>query len=338
MNVELITSALDVKAVIDIVILIIIVSLGVTAWRWARYPGIAIVLTSMLVFIYSQTMVSQTMAVTKFPEDDVTHVVIKNKGGIKLSPNTRNTGVLGCQFLFFPQLINYVTGDETYTFTRRAALGHLISSFPEVHIRTKTSKLPKTVMIVSQHIPCVFDIWGFLAMTDDDHKLDVIQDLGPETYKRYLTNIYLRKLYGARPIERSNKEILEAQIEKLANDLVSYREGEGKHAVCIWPSGKFWQSRFENGFEKFKPGSFYLSIYSQVPICPVHTRFNHDKVICVRGGIIYPPKLPTESFKEMDYKTFSREPEIRTLVENYRSEVERIFRNMDNAMCRELNI
>lgn len=332
MNADLISSALDVKAVIDIVILIIIISLGVTVWRWARYPGMAIVLTSLAVFIYSQTMVTQTMSIDKF------QTMIKNKGGLKLSPNTRNSGILGCQFLFFPQLINYVTGDETYTFTRRAALGHLISSFPEVHIRSQTSDLPNTVMIVSQHIPCVFDIWGFLAMTSDDHKLDVIQDLGPETYKRYLTNIYLKGLYGARPIERTNKEILETQIGKLADDLVSYREGEGKHAVCIWPSGKFWQSEFENGFEKFKPGTFYLSMYSQVPICPVHTRFNRDKLICMRGGIIQPPKLPSESFGKMDYKTFSREPEIRTLVENYRSKVERIFRNMDNAMCRELNI
>lgn len=338
MNADLITSALDVKAVIDIVILIIIVSVAVTAWRWAKYPAIAMLLTSISVFIYSQIMVRQEVTIKQFPNDNVTHMVVKNTGGLNLGLNTRNIGILGCQFLLFPQIINYFTGDTTYTFSRRAAMGHLISSAPEVHIRTRTSELPNTVIIISQHIPCVYDIYGFLTMTGDSHNLVVVQDLGPETYKKYLTNVYLKGLYGARPIERSNKQILESQVCNLANDLIRYREGGGKHAVCIWPSGKFWQPKFENGFEKFKPGTFYLSIYSQVPICPVHTRFNDNKLICVRGGVIYPPKLPNESFHNMDYGLFSKEPEIKKLVEEYRNKVERIFRNMDKAMCLELNI
>ena len=115
-------------------------------------------------------------------------------------------------------------------------------------------------------------------------------------------------------------------------------EPETPEVFCIWPSGWAWDYTKKNGIDKFKPGAFYMSAFTGIPVCLVHGRLSKDskRFIIEQSDIIHPPTFdPLTGGTE--YLDFYENQENKIIVEEYRARVENLYRETDDRLDREVN-
>ena len=279
----------------------------------------------------------QTVDVSKLSDSEV--IVYRTSNILSicqgLIPKTVNAVVLS--FTGTLQLAHWAAKDHTYEITKTVCLGHLMEFCPEMRFRIQGLPIyPKKFFMVTQHGPTLMDLFNFLTFIPKGFKVRVVHDLaGGVIIKNVLERLLLNPLYGAVIMDRSDKNRMKTTLQKLVCDI----KKPGPMVVVLWPSGKAWDSFLPNGIGEFKSGLFLLPLYTQLPVCVVHSRTNvkKDKCIVTRGEFIVPPTTDINT-SYMDFVNQGKEYPLKDLLVKFTNQTESIYRRMDNEIIKELEI
>ena len=326
------------EVVNDIILLFVIFFF---LWLFFRKrPVVFLILFSIIVIILTTNELLTPQEFTTKKDGDILQEVVitsKSKSPFRLS--------LGWRLLMVPPVIisgviqtrNMLKGDKKYSLTKSLTTATIANSAEKVIFRTHLrEQLPNKVIFLCQHVEMAIDVLTFHTFIPDSHKYTVFNDFTGNVLHpalgRFFDAVYCRHLYGARMLARIKKGEVKEQMKGIIDTMV-VRNGDvdDKEVFCIWPSGKHWVPKFPNGVEFWKPGSFYLSAFTGIPVCIIYTKVSKDSktIITEQSELIYPPKFEN---KEPNYVQFYDNPENKKLVEEYCSRVEILYRGIDNRL------
>jgi hypothetical protein len=192
--------------------------------------------------------------------------------------------------------------------------------------------MPKKVIYLIQHVGGVLDNLTFLQFIPEGFAFRVLNNsranpigLFPKTSRK--------NLFGAHFIDPENPETLKQSI----STFVEYMKGDRDPTIyCIWPSGKLWNGKLENGIDGFKLGAFYMSCFTGIPVCIIHTKFDGfvSKMIVEQSPLYFPPEI---KIPERDYISFYENLDHRDLVRGFKDKMERKYRMIDDRLWGELH-
>jgi len=190
---------------------------------------------------------------------------------------------------------------------------------------------------VCQHIEYMLETFLFTTFVPDTHRMTVMNHFGLQKDVEFLLHHLVHKnLYGAYLVEVRDKKRLRKQLVGFADKIL---KGADPEVFCIWASGETWNPKMKNGIRSFKPGTFYMSAFTQTPICIIHSRISKDgkRVVVEQSDLIYPP-LPETLKQTPDYMSFYEDDLNKENVEKYCRRVEDVYRRMDDGLFREINL
>lgn len=308
---------------VDIVSFLILVLIGLTLMKVSMMVGWSLIFWASIFFIWIQTF--------PYAEKHGGELVITNKtilGGVDVTQ--QNLSLLPFFLSGIIHMTSLVDRSRKYELTRLVAQGHLMRSARKVVMRGMDRKTPSKQIILSQHVPGILDVFAVMVFAQGE--ITVVQDLGSSVYARVASNI-LAPIYGGVNIDRTRPESLKKSIGSLAESMKVSTGG----SYILWPSGTMWKKNLKNGIVDFRSGAFYLSIYSQVPLCLVHVRGDISEIIVERTEYLQPP-FPEHLERNVCYDEFSKCPRVRELVREFRERVESMYRGLDDKMSRELSL
>lgn len=321
MNEGEIFKSVSVRRMVDVVSYLILILIGLTLFKVSRLVGWSLIIWASVFFIWIQT----------FPSSETIdgQVVVTNTrvmGGADVA--YQNLSLLPFFLSGIIHVTSLVDRSRKYELTRLIAQGHLLRSAEKVYIRG-LGPTPKKQIILSQHVPGISDVFAVMMFTGDN-EVSVIQDLGSSIYAKMASNI-LAPIYGGINIDRTKNDTLKSSINSLAETMKISQGG----TYIIWPSGSMWKNNLKNGIVDFRSGAFYLSMYSQIPVCFVHTRGNNDRLIIERSEYEQPP-FPDHLDRNVSYSEFIQCARVRELVIQFKTKMENMYRDMDDRMSARL--
>lgn len=324
MNNDEIFKSVSVRRMVDTVSYLILLLIGMAIRKISNIVGWTLIVWATFFFIWIQTnhhveRYDGELVITNssiFGPIDVTH---------------QNLSLIPFFLSGIIHVVSLVDRSHKYELARLISQGHLIRTSRKVVIRGLDIKTPQKQIVLSQHVPGISDIFSVM-MFSGENEISVIQDLGSSVQAKFASKI-LAPIYGGVNIDRTQPEILKRSIDTLAETMKMSSCG----SYIIWPSGAIWKNSLKNGIVSFRSGAFYLSIYSQIPVCFVHVRGDISKIIVERTGYFYPP-APDHLERNVTYDEFSRCPRVKEMVNEFRNRVEGIYRDLDDKMVGELSI
>lgn len=314
--------ALTARRLVDLVSFLILILIGIILMKISKLVGLTLIVWSSIVFIWIQTI---PYALPMGEE-----LVVENKSLTNIDITNQNLSLIPFFASGIIHIASAVSRTRKYDLTKMIARGHIMRCSQKVIIRG-FDKTPSRQIILSQHVPGIADVFSFLIFTGNN-SISVIQDLGSSKLAK-LTSLFLSPIYGGINIDRTNKELTKYKIQEVADSMkissdVSY---------VLWPSGSMWKDNMKNGIVDFRNGAFYLSMYSQIPLCFVHVRGNSKIMIIEKSKYISPPPLGNIP-PNITYDDFIERPGVKDLVVGFRDEVEKIYREMDDKLYAEINL
>jgi hypothetical protein len=323
MNKDEIHISLYMRRLVDVVSYIVLILLGVMVTRLFPVVGWAIIIWATFFYIYIQSASHIDIS-----ENQIT--ILNHSYLGKSNITHHNLSLLPFFLGGFVHLSAIFARGRSYYFSRLISQGHILRCAPKVMIRGIT-ECPRRQIILSQHVPGITDVFSVMMFTGGND-LTVIQDLGPSLHARAASHI-LAPIYGGVNIDRTDQESLRKSIDNLAESMKMCSCG----SYVLWPSGSMWKKSLNNGIVDFRKGVFYLSIYSQIPVCLIHSR-NDDSTLIVEKTIYIPPPVIKELPKNLPYREFINTPLVKDSVNMFKDRVEKMYRDLDNKLSKELNI
>lgn len=334
----IVEQAVESKLVLDIVLLVVVFLF--LWWGFRRRPAIFTILfvTFAIVYATNETLSSQSIT-TVMRDRSATEIRIINNNISPFKLSSRNKLILlgGAAFSGVIQIRNILEGNREYSLTKRLSTGAVLNLYENVIYRSRLSTvLPEKVIFLCQHGCEMIDVLSFFAFIPESYKLTALNDItgggnvGKNVASAFHT-LFAKNLYGAHVFNRSDKATLKTQVSEFV-DIMKVPEN---HVFCIWPSGNFWNDKFENGVECFKSGAFYMSAYTGIPICIITQRLSADRsrLLIEQSDIIYPPDISTDN---VSYIQFYENESHKPIIEEYRLRVENLYRNIDYRLVKEL--
>lgn len=293
-----------------------------------------------ILFASNELLSTQTIN-SHHPDDNLTELIITNDSSSPTLPKFQTKMILSIPFIFsgVVQTINMMKGDQKYILSKILANSLVINSCEKIVYRSYLSTpLPTKVIFLCQHIPYLFDTLPFLAYVPDTHKLTVFNDFTMGGMSKQVATVFhvlfCKHLYGARMMSRRDKDTLKTQMADFVTSMI---DNPYPHVFSIWPSGWAWRYDQPNGVEKFKPGAFYISAYTRIPVCIIHGKLskNSKRFIVEQSPLIHPPAI---RYDEKSYVDFYENNNHRPIIEEYRDKVENIYREMDNRIEKSISV
>jgi len=344
---EIVTRAEGTKVALDLVLLIVV--FGVLWIFVRRYTVLFPVLLFLFLIIYSTNEILSTQEIAEQRvtgengEEIIREVMIRNKSTSPFALGFKSKLILSVPLFFtgLVQTINMLRGDRKYNLTKSLSTNLVFQGTQQTIYRSYMNKeLPNKVIFVCQHLPYLFDTLGFHTFIPDTHKYTVFNDFTMGGMNNTLATafhvLFCKHLYGAHKFSRRDKSKLKSQLVEFVNMMTA--EPETPEVFCIWASGWAWDYTKKNGIDKFKPGTFFMSAFTGIPLCLVHGRLSKDCKIFIieQSELIQPPKFD-QSTKERNYLDFYENQENKNVVEEYRTRVENLYRETDDRLEREVN-
>jgi hypothetical protein len=302
-----------------------------------RRPKTFILFFLIFVVIFTSNELLSVQSIESRFVEDFTEIEILNKSASPFTPKFQTKMIMSIPFIFsgVVQTINMIKGDRKYTLSKTLANCLMINSCEKINYRSYLSTpLPTKVIFLCQHIPYLVDTLPFLAYVPNTHRLTVFNDFTMGGMSKAVAKVFhvmfCKNLYGAHMISRRDKDTLKTQMSDFVDSMIN---NDHPHVFTIWPSGWAWRYDQPNGVDKFKPGAFYMSAYTNTPVCIIHGKLSKDskRFIVEQSHLIHPPTI---SVKEDTYVRFYENMDHRPMIEEYRSNVESIYREMDNKISK----
>lgn len=343
---EIVTRAEGSKVALDLALLLVVFGFLMIFFR--RNTLMFTLLLTMFVIIYStnEILSTQTTEVQRIEgeggESIVREVVVENRSTSPFTPGFHAKLLMSVPLIFtgVVQAINMMRGDRRYMLTKSLSTNLVIQGPLKTTYRSYlTSELPRKVIFVCQHLPYLFDTLVFHTFIPDTHRYTVFNDFTMGGMSKPVAsvfhNLYCKHLYGAHKFSRRDKSTMKTQLLEFI-DMMTARPEESE-IFCIWPSGWAWRNDHPNGVERFKPGVFFMSMYTGIPICLVHGRLSKDnqRFTVEQSELIHPPLNPKGT--DGGYLEFYEDPVVKADVERYRVGVENFYRETDDRLEKEVN-
>jgi hypothetical protein len=336
--VTVIKQAEESKVVVDIFLLVVVFL--ILWWGFRRRPVVFAILFVTFAIVYSMNEVMTSQIITAISSENVIREVVitnKNESPFKLSSRDKMILLGGAAFSGVIQIRNILEGNREYTLTKRMSTSAVMNLYENVVYRSRLSTtLPEKVIFICQHGCEMMDVLSFFAFIPEGYKLTALNDITGGGNVSKLTaslfhRLFAKNLYGAHVFNRADKNTLKTQV----SDFVDIMQSPGRRVFCIWPSGNFWNDRFENGVESFKLGTFYMSGYTKIPICIITQRLSTDRkrLIIEQSDVIYPPNIARDN---ISYIQFYEKEGNKPIIDEYRLRVENLYRSIDNRLVSEL--
>lgn len=324
------------KVVLDLALLVLVFGL---LWIFFRRKTV-VFLTLFVLFIifYSLEEVLSAQRVTVKNADGVQEVAVVSQHRSPFHLGFRKMRLVYGSVCMTGgiQLFNLCRGDRRYQLTKTISATLTTNLFDQVTYRSYLKgPLPKRVIFICQHVKDIVDIMFFNTFVPDTHCMTVMNDWNVQEDLAFVGyHLFFKHLYGAYMLNLRDRKRLKSKLIKFASKLT--KEGNPE-VFCIWAAGHAWDARYANGVKSFKPGAFYMSVFTQTPVCIVHGRNSQDfrKLVVEQSDLIYPPPLgssQTDSYIEFYNDVVNREP-----VEGFCREVEMLYRRIDDGLAREVS-
>jgi hypothetical protein len=325
------------KVVLDLVFLVVFLLL---LWiLFGRRTELLIALTAIFLIIYGTNENMGVQTITQYSTDNQwREIIIQNTTTSPFTVSLKYRLIMHVPVIFSGvlQTIHRLRGDGKFELSKRLACSFVINSTGRVVYRSRLGgDPPKKMIFLCQHGSYLIDIFSFWGFIPKDHKLsalnDVTRGLKPEIIGK-IWYMLAENLYGVYPIDRADKQGLKTQVSKFVDVML---EDENR-VFTIWPSGDIWNGREPNGVKEFKLGAFFMSAFTGVPVCVIHGRLSRDETrfIVEQSNLIYPPEL---NIGEKRYIDFYDNETYRERIDQYRLQVEEVYREMDNRIYKEVN-
>jgi hypothetical protein len=323
--------AIEGRVLLDFLFLIFLITLCVWVFGGSRRLfGVALILIT-LIFVYNEMAVEQFINVRNYDSDRREYVLHNTTTPLQLPSIGRLALHLPIIVCGAVQYLNYRRGDSTYSLTREFGTSLITQAPKHTVYRALTGTLPRKMIYLMQHVGAVLDNLTFLQFLPGGYNVRVLNrsdanplGLFPQKSRKHL--------FGAHFIDPLNPDTLKESLSRFVQYMV---EDEKPTVYCIWPSGKLWNSKLENGVREFKPGAFYMSCYTGIPVSFVHTKFKGliEEMIVEQTPLIYPPVVQHD---EPSYISFYDNKDIKPTVLEFRDRVESVYRDMDKRLTKEL--
>lgn len=344
---EIVRRAEGSKVALDLVLLIVV--FGVL-WAFVRkFTATFIALLVLFVIVYSANELMSTQRIAEQRvigengQEIVREVSVINSSTSPFALGFHSKLILSVPLIFtgLVQTINMVRGDRKYNLTKSLSTNLVFQGTQQTIYRTyMNTELPTKVIFVCQHLPYLFDTLAFHTFIPDTHKYTVFNDFTmggmSDSVATAFHVLFCKHLYGAHKFSRRDKSRLKTQLTEFIDKMTV--EPKTPEVFCIWPSGWAWDYTKKNGVDKFKPGTFFMSAFTGIPLCLVHGRLSKDskRFIIEQSELIHPPTFDS-STKEVNYLDFYENQENKNIVEEYRARVENLYRETDDRLEREVN-
>jgi hypothetical protein len=309
---------------VDVVSYLIIILIGLTLMKISMVIGWSIIFWASIFFIWIQTI--------PYSESINNQVIVTNKSlAGQVDVSYQNLSLIPFFMSGIIHIVSLVDRSRKYEFSRLVAQGHLLRLARRVCIRGTSTQPPRKQIILSQHVPGIADVFSVMMFTGGN-EVTVIQDLGSSIYAK-AASTFLSPIYGGINIDRTRGDALKRSINSLADSMKTSSNG----SYIIWPSGAMWKKSLKNGIVDFRMGAFYLSIYSQIPVCLVHVRGNTEELIVEKTEHIQPP-FPEHIPRNRPYEDFINCPKVKELVAGFKTKIETMYRELDDKISKELKL
>lgn len=331
--------AADSSVAIDAILFVVLIVLVFISLSRNNILLPILLFTIAVVFAFNETLSTQSLSQQSL-DGRVVQVSVDNNSSspFKLRGKTKLMACIPVIFSGVVQMVNLVRGDRKYMLTKKLSTSMVMNSVDRIIYRSHlTGPLPEKTIFVCQHLPYLFDTLVFHTFVPNTHKLTVFNDFTMGGMSKQVASVfhtlYCKHLYGAYKFSRRDKDEMKNQLVEFVDSMVNATDPE---VYCIWPSGWAWDYTQENGIKQFKPGTFYISAFTGYPLTVVHGRHSDDKMkfIVEQSEIIYPPKFEN---REPTYMEFYNNPTNKAIVEEYRTRVENLYREIDNRLLKEVN-
>lgn len=342
MDRELINESRTTRLGVDLFIFTI---LGIVGYKLlSSRPTLLVLYFVLLIWFIALGMIDNFVIVESRTAEMRRLKVISTVHPYFLSPSLlkRTIYLLTVAFSGVNQLYNKMSGDDTYLQTKKYCLSSLLSFCPNtefMEMGNPNVPLPRKFFIFTQHVPCIIDLFAFMHFIPKGYKIRVVHDMQINTpVKTVMESVFLKPLYGAVLIDKSNKESMKKSFEDVAMEMI---ESEDPVVVVSWPSGSYWDFNKSNGIKEFKNGSFILSAFTGYPMCIVHSKLNDDKTKCIsyRSEFVSPLtyvdsiKISTDEIKYRGFLDMVKQKEIyKYQVDEYRRRGEKLYREIDEKL------
>lgn len=315
--------ALTTRRAVDLVSFLILLLLGLTLMKLSKLVGVTFIIWVSVVFIWIQTV----PYVERMKDGSI---VVANKSLSSIDIASQNLSLIPFLLSGITHISCAVSRTRKYDFTMMIARGHIMRSSRKVIIRG-LEPTPERQIILSQHVPGIADVFSVMLYTGYNN-ISVVQDLGSSSMAK-LTSNFLAPIYGGINIDRTNKSLMMDRIHQIAHSM----KVDSGTSYILWPSGAMWKTDMKNGIVDFRNGAFYLSMYSQIPVCFVHVRGNPELMIVEKSRYVAPPVL-ADIPSNISYENFIAQIQVKGAVNAFKKEIETMYRGMDERMENELNI
>lgn len=290
-----------------------------------------IIVSAALYFVLHEYILrSMTMDVSPY------NIEVRSTSGC-LSPTgrMRMNWMIGASYVV--QTINSLFG--TYSATVNITNAFMMSLTNRVVYRTSVrGTLPNKFIIISQHIQHNLDMLSTMTFVPPGYKIRTLNDFTgggaiSDTTDRILQRIFCKPLYGSSKLTRRDNKLMKQEL----NDFACEMKEEGEPTVyMIWASGRGWDNSLTHGVKEFKSGVFYMSCFSGLPICLVHTRLSSDyqQMICEQSSLIPPPEIPNRGHFP-DYQQFYDHHMNSDTVERFRNRMYDLYCGLDRKITRD---
>lgn len=315
--------ALTIRRAVDLVSFLILLLLGLMLMKLSKLVGVTFIIWASVVFIWIQT-------VPYAEKMNGGSVVVTNKSLSSIDIANQNLSLIPFLLSGITHMSCAVSRTRKYDFSVMVARGHIMRASRKVIIRGFEST-PERQIILSQHVPGIADVFSVMMFTGGNN-ITVIQDLGSSGVAKITSN-FLAPIYGGINIDRTNKDLTMDRIHEIAHSM----KVESGTSYILWPSGSMWKTDMKNGIVDFRNGAFYLSVYSQIPVCFVHVRGNSEIMIIEKSRYVSPPVLadiPTN----ISYENFISHSQVKDAVNIFKKEIENLYRDMDERLENEVKI
>lgn len=327
----LLQRASEKKVYIDAVFLFILLLVCIFLLRGRTKIFGTLVYGLVFIFLYNETTVRQLFSRVSL-DDERDEFRVENTTTRLQLPSVARVG-LHVPFIVsgVVQAVNNTRRDETYTLTRELGTS-LVGQAPRTIVyRPLSHRIPRKVIYLMQHVKAVFDNLTFLQFIPEGYRIRVLNKsnanplgLFPKSSRRHL--------FGAHFLETGSSEKLKESVRAFVRYMVEDREPT---VYCIWPSGKLWERGVENGVKEFKPGAFYMSCYTGIPVTFIHTKVRGlvKNIIVEQTPLIHPPNIEP---RESDYIQFHENALHKPVVLGFRDKIENLYRGLDNKLSDEI--
>jgi hypothetical protein len=319
------------RSIIDFLFLVFL--LGMCLWIFGgnrRLFGLFLFVI-VFIFIFNEVSVSQSLGIGPYDSDRMEYTLVNTTTPLQLPSMARLALHLPLIICGGIQYINYIRGDKSYRLTKEFGTSLITQAPKRMVYRALSGPLPNKMIYLIQHVGAVLDNATFLQFIPEGYNLRVLNKADANPLGLFPKSSR-KNLFGAHFIDPRKPESLKESLTEFVRFMV---EDTAPTVYCIWPSGKLWNSKLENGTGEFKPGAFYMSCFTGIPVCFVHTRFKGmiDSMLMEQTPLMYPPDV---DHGENSYVSFYENPGYKDLVLGFRDHVEGVYRQMDTRMAVEL--